>query len=121
MVRDTALTPTHIPMFYFFFRLSVVLAFGDYLYGTFRIPAVYSFDKSFPWWLAGDAWLLDRAVDWPLPRGMANRQTLDPPQPAYITPVVPGPVFASLDRTVNGQPDFGSIFIYKGNIYHFIW
>ncbi len=37
MVRDTALTPTHIPMFYFFFPLSVVLALGAYLYGHFRI------------------------------------------------------------------------------------
>jgi methane/ammonia monooxygenase subunit B len=45
--------------------------------------------------------------------------TLDPPQTAYITPVVPGPVFALIDRTVNGQPDFGSIFIDKGDIYHF--
>jgi methane/ammonia monooxygenase subunit B len=45
--------------------------------------------------------------------------TLDPPQTAYITPVVPGPVFALIDRTVNGAPDFGSIFIDKGAIYHF--
>jgi methane/ammonia monooxygenase subunit C len=49
MVRDTALTPTHIPMFYFFFPLSVVLAFGAYLYGRFRIPAVYGAQKGFPW------------------------------------------------------------------------
>jgi len=49
MVRDTALTPTHIPMFYFFFPLSVVLALGAYLYGRFRIPAVYGADKGFPW------------------------------------------------------------------------
>jgi methane/ammonia monooxygenase subunit C len=49
MVRDTALTPTHIPMFYFFFPLSVVLALGAYLYGRFRIPAVYGWDKGFPW------------------------------------------------------------------------
>ncbi|MGH7865887.1 MAG: methane monooxygenase/ammonia monooxygenase subunit C [Candidatus Binataceae bacterium] len=49
MVRDTALTPTHIPMFYFFFPLSVVLALGAYLYGQFRIPAVYSIKKGFPW------------------------------------------------------------------------
>jgi methane/ammonia monooxygenase subunit B len=45
--------------------------------------------------------------------------TLDPPQTAYVTPVIPGPVFALIDRTVNGQPDFGSIFIDKGAIYHF--
>jgi methane/ammonia monooxygenase subunit C len=49
MVRDTALTPTHIPMFYFFFPLSVVLALGSYLYGRFRIPALYGRDKGFPW------------------------------------------------------------------------
>src|SRR5271167_5114161 len=29
--------------------------------------------------------------------------TLDPPQTAYITPVVPGPVFALTDRVVNGD------------------
>ena len=49
MVRDTALTPTHIPMFYFFFPMSVVLALGAYLYGRFRIPAVYGGEKGFPW------------------------------------------------------------------------
>jgi len=49
MVRDTALTPTHIPMFYFFFPLSVVLAVGSYLYGRFRLPAVYGKGKGFPW------------------------------------------------------------------------
>jgi methane/ammonia monooxygenase subunit C len=49
MVRDTALTPTHIPMFYFFFPLSVVLALGAYLYGRFRITAVYGAEKGFPW------------------------------------------------------------------------
>jgi methane/ammonia monooxygenase subunit C len=49
MVRDTALTPTHIPMFYFFFPLSVILALGSYIYGRFRIPAVYGADKGFPW------------------------------------------------------------------------
>jgi methane/ammonia monooxygenase subunit B len=45
--------------------------------------------------------------------------TLDPPQTAYITPVVPGPVFALTDRVVNGQPDFGSIFVEKGGVYQF--
>ena len=45
MVRDTALTPTHIPMFYFFFPMSVVLALGAYLYGRFRIPAVYGGER----------------------------------------------------------------------------
>jgi methane/ammonia monooxygenase subunit C len=49
MVRDTALTPTHIPMFYFFFPLSVVLALGTYIYGRFWIPEVYGKEKGFPW------------------------------------------------------------------------
>ena len=46
--------------------------------------------------------------------------TLDPPQTAYITPVVPGPVFALVDRrrsTATTTP--GSIFVDKGGIYHF--
>lgn len=45
--------------------------------------------------------------------------TLDPPQTAYITPVVPGPVFTLADRIVNGDPDFGSIFVEKGGVYQF--
>jgi methane/ammonia monooxygenase subunit B len=45
--------------------------------------------------------------------------TLDPPQTAYITPVVPGPVFALVDRTVNGQPAFGSITVDRGGTYNF--
>ena len=45
--------------------------------------------------------------------------TLDPPQTAYFTPVVPGPVFVLTERTINGDPAFGSIFIEKGGIYHF--
>ncbi len=49
MVRDTALTPTHIPMFYFFFPLSVILAVGAYLYGRFRLPALYGRGRGFPW------------------------------------------------------------------------
>jgi len=49
MVRDTALTPTHIPMFYFFFPLAVTLSVGTYLYGRFRLPAVYGKDQGFPW------------------------------------------------------------------------
>ena len=49
MVRDTALTPTHIPMFYFWFPLSAILVLGTYLYGMYRLPRVYSFDKGFPW------------------------------------------------------------------------
>jgi methane/ammonia monooxygenase subunit B len=45
--------------------------------------------------------------------------TLDPPTKAYITPVVPGPVFALQDRTVNGQTAPGSFFVEKGGIYEF--
>ena len=43
--------------------------------------------------------------------------TLDPPNKAYITPVVPGPVFALQDRTVNGQSAPGSFFVEKGGVY----
>jgi methane/ammonia monooxygenase subunit B len=45
--------------------------------------------------------------------------TLDPPETAYLTPVVPGPVFVLKDRTINGEPAFGSVFIEKGGIYNF--
>jgi methane/ammonia monooxygenase subunit B len=45
--------------------------------------------------------------------------TLDPPQTAYVTPVVPGPVFALQDRTINGQSAPGSFFVEKGGIYQF--
>ena len=45
--------------------------------------------------------------------------TLDPPQTAYITPVVPGPVFALVDREVNGTTTPGSILVDKGATYHF--
>jgi methane/ammonia monooxygenase subunit B len=45
--------------------------------------------------------------------------TLDPPQMAYITPVVPGPVFALQDRTVNGQSAPGSFFVGRNGVYQF--
>src|SRR5215472_14635363 len=45
--------------------------------------------------------------------------TLDAPETAYITPVVPGPVFALVDRVVNGQPAFGSINVERGGTYKF--
>ena len=45
--------------------------------------------------------------------------TLDPPQTAYITPVVPGPVFALQDRTVNGQEAPGSFFVDRNGVYQF--
>ncbi len=44
---------------------------------------------------------------------------LDPPNKAYIMPVVPGPVFALKERTVNGQAAPGSFFVEKGGIYQF--
>lgn len=45
--------------------------------------------------------------------------TLDPPQTAYIAPVVPGPVFALQERTINGQAAPGSFFVEKGGVYDF--
>src|SRR5215469_13303335 len=45
--------------------------------------------------------------------------TLDPPQTAYITPVVPGPVFALKDRTVNDQSAPGSFFVERNGVYQF--
>jgi len=45
--------------------------------------------------------------------------TLDPPQTAYITPVVPGPVFALQDRTVNDQSAPGSFFVERSGVYKF--
>jgi methane/ammonia monooxygenase subunit B len=45
--------------------------------------------------------------------------TLDPPQTAYITPVVPGPVFTLVEREINGQPAFGSVTVERGGTYNF--
>ncbi len=45
--------------------------------------------------------------------------TLSAPETAYITPVVPGPVFALTDRTVNGEIAPGSIFVERGQSYQF--
>jgi methane/ammonia monooxygenase subunit B len=45
--------------------------------------------------------------------------TLDTPEIGAIMPVVPGPVFALKERTVNGQAAIGSFFIEKGGIYQF--
>ncbi len=45
--------------------------------------------------------------------------TLDPPQTAYVTPVVPGPCFVLIERIVNGESTPGSIFVDKGGIYQF--
>src|SRR5438105_4884076 len=45
--------------------------------------------------------------------------TLDLPQTAYITPVVPGPVFVLAVREINGTTAPGSILVEKGGTYHF--
>jgi len=45
--------------------------------------------------------------------------TLDPPETAYFTPVVPGPVFALADRTINGQQAPGSVTVERGGTYNF--
>ncbi len=45
--------------------------------------------------------------------------TLETPETAYITPVVPGPVFALKERTVNGAAAPGSFFVERGGIYQF--
>lgn len=48
-IRDTAFTPAHIPMFFFWFPGGLVMAIGTYLYGRYRLPKVYGPDKGFPW------------------------------------------------------------------------
>ena len=45
--------------------------------------------------------------------------TLQEPGMAAVVPVVPGPVFALQDRTINGQASVGSFFAEKGGIYEF--
>src|SRR5579863_7204757 len=45
--------------------------------------------------------------------------TLDPPETAYVTPVVPGPCFVLTERVINGEDSPGSIFVEKGGIYQF--
>jgi methane/ammonia monooxygenase subunit B len=45
--------------------------------------------------------------------------TLAEPDIAAVVPVVPGPVFALTERTINGQPSVGSFFAEKGGIYQF--
>jgi methane/ammonia monooxygenase subunit C len=48
-VRDTALTPSHIVMFFWAFPLGITMTIGTYLYGRTRLPKVYGPDKGFPW------------------------------------------------------------------------
>jgi methane/ammonia monooxygenase subunit C len=47
-VRDTALTPSHIPMFYLFFPLGITITVGTYLYGRYWLPKVYGAANGFP-------------------------------------------------------------------------
>jgi methane/ammonia monooxygenase subunit B len=46
-------------------------------------------------------------------------RTLEEPSIAAVVPVVPGPVFALKNRTINDQTSVGSFFVEKGGIYHF--
>jgi methane/ammonia monooxygenase subunit C len=48
-VRDTALTPAHIPMFFLFFPLAITFTIGTYLYGRYWLPKVYGAENGFPW------------------------------------------------------------------------
>jgi methane/ammonia monooxygenase subunit C len=48
-VRDTALTPPHIPMFYWWFPAGITMTVGTYLYGRYRLPKIYGAEKGFPW------------------------------------------------------------------------
>lgn len=48
-VRDTALTPSHIVMFFWAFPLGITMAVGTYLYGRYWLPKVYGPHKGFPW------------------------------------------------------------------------
>lgn len=48
-VRDTALTPPHIAMFFFWFPMGITMTIGTYLYGRYRLPKVYGAEKGFPW------------------------------------------------------------------------
>jgi methane/ammonia monooxygenase subunit C len=48
-VRDTALTPAHIPMFFLFFPLAITFSVGTYLYGRYWLPKVYGAENGFPW------------------------------------------------------------------------
>jgi methane/ammonia monooxygenase subunit C len=48
-VRDTALTPAHIPMFFLFFPLAITFSVGMYLYGRYWLSKVYGAAFGFPW------------------------------------------------------------------------
>jgi methane/ammonia monooxygenase subunit C len=48
-VRDTALTPSHIVMFFWAFPLGITMTIGTYLYGRYWLPKIYGAEKGFPW------------------------------------------------------------------------
>lgn len=47
VIRDTALTPSHIPLFYAAFPLGVVLSVGSYLYARATLPELFK-KRGFP-------------------------------------------------------------------------
>ncbi len=49
LVRDTALTPPHITMFYFTFPLGIITSVATYIYGATRLPELYSLRKGVHW------------------------------------------------------------------------
>lgn len=49
VVRDTAITPPHVVMFYMAFPLGITFSIGTYLHGRTRLPAVYGPSRGFPW------------------------------------------------------------------------
>ncbi|MGH8069205.1 MAG: methane monooxygenase/ammonia monooxygenase subunit C [Candidatus Entotheonellia bacterium] len=46
-IRDTALTPSHIPLFYFWFPLLIITTVATFLYGRTRLPHIYR-DRGYP-------------------------------------------------------------------------
>jgi methane/ammonia monooxygenase subunit C len=46
-IRDTAFTPSHIPLFYFWFPLLITASVGSFLYARTRLPHIYR-DRGYP-------------------------------------------------------------------------
>ncbi len=46
-IRDTALTPSHIPLFYFWFPLLLITTVAIFLYGRTRLPHIYR-ERGYP-------------------------------------------------------------------------
>jgi methane/ammonia monooxygenase subunit C len=40
-IRDTALTPSHIPLFYFWFPMLIIASVASFFYGRTRLPHIY--------------------------------------------------------------------------------